>query len=167
MMDTEQGDIKPTPLDSDFRWHTNRLIGLASKEICVVTGEFSIYYFPDVREALRDALSKGVEIKAYLGKCDEDTIHRVVSDGIITYPGKKLPPGEDHYMVVDNKHVIVSKKHQRYQVNVRHGYYEINSRSDAQEKRHLFDDLTDGIKPVTVPVRDHKRDLEFIAELYQ
>ncbi|TBR09328.1 MAG: hypothetical protein EPO62_05120 [Candidatus Nitrosotenuis sp.] len=166
-MTTERDDIKPTPLDSDFRWHANRLISLARKEICVVTGEFSIYYFTDVREALRDALYKGVEVKAYLGKCDEDTIHRVVADGIKTYPGKKLPPGEDHYMVVDGKHLIVSKKHQRYQVNVRHGYYEINSESDARKKRALFDKLIDGINPVTVPVRDHKRDLKFIAELYQ
>lgn len=164
-MAEEYAEIKQSPLDSDFRWEANKIIGLARKEICIVTGEFSIYYFSDVRESLRDALHRGVKIKAYMGKCDEDTIHRAVSDGIVAYPGKKLPP-KDHYMIIDNKHVIVSKEHQRYRDGVRHGYYSINNKKDAQQKKRLFDKLIDSIEPVTVPVRNKKRDLEFIEELY-
>ena len=165
-MERKTGKIKETPNDYDFRKKTSELINLVENEIIVTTGEFSIYYYPDVRQAFRDAWHKGVPIKAYLGKCDEDTVYRVVSDGIAVYQGNNVEPKE-HFMVVDNKHWIKSESHEPCATGKRHGPYAKNDPEEASKKRALFDSLIKGINPINVPIRNTQRAKQFLAELYK
>lgn len=141
--------IKRDPLDFEFRDYTKQLINSARKKIRVMTGEFSIYYFSDVEDAFRDAINRGVSVQAYLGKCDTDTINRVVSDGMTAYVGnRKL---QDHYIVADNYHWIVSEKHKPYSIGRRHGTYVKNDQEGAEKILAQFDSLTKNMRPITKP----------------
>lgn len=157
--------IREHPLDYEFRKYTRELIELAKDEIHIVTGEFSIYYFDDVAQTLRNAIRKGVSIKAYLGVCDDDTINRVVTHGITVYAGKKRP--DEHYIIADRKHWIKSEKHVPYSIGKRHGVFMKNDEKGAADKIKIFEYWVDKIKPITKPDTSRKSLLEITGKLYQ
>jgi sugar-specific transcriptional regulator TrmB len=159
--------IKRHPHDLYFRLTTEQLVNNAEKEIHVVTGEFSILYFSAVREAFRKAVNRGVDVKAYLGKCDEDTINRSLVIGIDVYRGDKLPRNRDHYLVVDRKHILVSKKHIPYDVGSRHGPLYENKPQIAAKKIKTFEKLIkEECEHPTEPKTLEQRTKLLLAELH-
>lgn len=160
-----QKTIPQSKFDYKFREMVTDLIDLAQKEILIATGEFSIYYYPDVRQALRNAWHRGVSIKAYLGRCDTDTIYKVVSDGIVVYRGKKPP--EEHFIVVDEKHWIKSEDHEPYAPGTRHGPYDTYDVKTATDKAKDFQSLLKTAKLITKPKRNLNRAKRFLKELYR
>lgn len=157
-------DIRPRPLDYDFRKYTTELIRSARKEIHVVTGEFSIYHFADVEEAFHDAIRNGVSVKAYLGKCDSDTISKVLYHGMTVYPGERRP--DKHFIVADRKHWIESVKHKPYSIGKRHGVYMIDDEVGAAEKIKQFEKKIKKIDPITKPAFNDKIVRQIKEQLY-
>jgi hypothetical protein len=159
--------VKRHPNDLYFRIATTDLINMARKEIHVVTGEFSIMYFSDVREAFREAIeNRNVSVKAYLGKCDVDTINTAIVNNIVVYHERKLPKRGEHYLVIDRKHVIVSEKHKPYAVGRRHGYIVPDNEEFALDKLSNFDSLIAGLPRTTKPISFDKRARELITNIY-
>ncbi len=159
--------IKQHPSDLYFRIATTDLINLARKEIHVVTGEFSILYFSDIREAFREAIqNRDISVQAYLGKCDVDTTNLAIVNNMTVYRGKKMPKNGDHYLIVDRKHVIVSEKHKPYAVGQRHGYMIPDNEEFASEKLSDFDSLVDELPATTKPIDFDKRARALIASIY-
>lgn len=157
--------IRRHPRDRYFVNRVMDLIDGAGKEIIIVTGEFSIYYFPGVRESLRRAINKGISVKAYLGQCDIDTINHSIISGITVYHGNEFPPDHDHYMVVDKKHVLISKHHEPYGYG-RHGPLYENKEKIAEEMIKRFHSLTRRIKPSRRTINYRPRAEKFVEELF-
>ena len=55
-----------------------------------------------------DAAQRGIKIDVYATSPDRDIINRLVHNGINVYIGEEIP--QDHFMVIDNKKVIISYK---------------------------------------------------------
>lgn len=167
MWNMEDPKVEESTYDIKFRKIVTDLIRMARDEILIATGEFSIYYYPDVRNVLRETWLRDIPVKAYLGRCDEDTIYRAVANGITVYQGKDPP--KEHFMVVDRKHWIVSEDHEPYEPGKRHGSYKINDEKVASDKVRYFDSLikSKDSKLISKIKRDPERIDKFLAEIYE
>ena len=129
--------INPSPTDEIFRQHVKELIDSAQKEILVIAGELGSYRFPDLKWAMRRALSRGVKIHIYASHPSQATINGLLSQGCKIYSGKEI---KDHYLIVDAKSWVHSKPHPPI-LGVREGEAHINEPQKAQKLVAQFNQL--------------------------
>lgn len=139
--------IPRDPADENFRRHTKDLIDSAKEEIIVIAGELGAYSFHDLRQAAEAAAERGVKIRIYAPSPDRNIVNRLIRHGCEVYLGKTKQ--RDHYMLVDRKSYIISKKLEKKArvapVGTRLGYEYIDDKAGAKKIALLFDRLTKGL----------------------
>lgn len=148
MLDMKRHMVIPQDTtDEHFRRHTKDLIDSARKEIIVIAGELGAYSFHDLRQAAEAATERGIKIRIYGSSPGRDIVNRLVRHGCEVYIGKEKP--YDHYMLVDRKSYIISKKGEskacETMIGTRLGYKYLNDKSGAKEIVNLFNRLTKGL----------------------
>jgi hypothetical protein len=101
-------DIKQSLFDKEFRRKVANSIRDAKKSIKIVTGEISAYNYFDLRNSAEEAANRGVKIEVYANGPETDIMNRLISHEIDVYIGEE--DSSEHFMICDDKYVIVSKK---------------------------------------------------------
>jgi len=130
--------INSSPTDEDFRKHVKQLIDSAQEEILVIAGELGSYKFPDLKWAMRRALSRGVKIKIYATHPSQAIINGLLARGCEIHIGKEI---KDHYLITDRKSWVHSKPHPPI-LGVRKGEAHINEPQKAKKLIAQFNKLT-------------------------
>jgi len=94
--------------DRVFRSHVRKLLDEAHRHVGIIAGEFGAYRYPDLREGIQLAASRGVGIGAYGNRPEPDVLAQMTGDGVDVTVGalKSL----HHYFVADGTNAIVSFK---------------------------------------------------------
>jgi hypothetical protein len=147
--------IKRSPFDNEFRRIVTEHIRTANKNIKIVTGEISSYNYFDLRNAAEDAAERGIKIDVYATSPDRDIINRLVHNGINVYVGEQIP--QNHFMVIDNKKVIISFKRRDRKIPTPMGDRTGRLTDDPREvKKHslIFEKLKKGAIKQTISGED-------------
>jgi len=97
--------------DRGFRRIVNEAINSAQREVVVIAGELGSYLFPELKEAVKQAVSRGVHVKVYATYAVPPSIYDEIRNiGGEIYLGERQV--KDHYLVIDGKNCIISKKEQ-------------------------------------------------------
>jgi len=149
-------EVKREPTDAFFRKQVKELIDSADKEIIVIAGELSAYDFHDLKLAAESAQDRGVKIRIYASRPDQDTVNRLVYNGCEVYLGTEKP--KDHYMIVDRTSYMISKKEKasrtRTRVGSRHSKKYINDPKGARELVDYFKKLTKKAEKAEIKGKD-------------
>ena len=135
--------IKPSPTDEIFRKNVKELIDSAQKEILVIAGELGSYKFPDLKWAMKRALERGVKIRIYASRPNQEIINGLLARGCQIYVGKEI---KDHYLIVDAKSWVHSKPHPPI-LGVREGKAHMNEPQKAKKLVAQFNQLISKAKP--------------------
>ena len=135
--------IKPSPTDEIFRKNVKELIDSAQKEILVIAGELGSYKFPDLKWAMKRALERGVKIRIYASRPNQEIINGLLARGCQIYVGKEI---KDHYLIVDAKSWVHSKPHPPI-LGAREGEAHLNEPQRAKKLVTQFNKLISKAKP--------------------
>lgn len=101
--------IRSKPLDIEFRELCTRLINSASSEVMIIAGELSSLLFPDMQRATYNAVRNGIPVRMYATERVPQYLRNfALSIGCELYIGTQ--PVLHHYLVIDRKHYVISKK---------------------------------------------------------
>jgi hypothetical protein len=154
-------------VDRGFRDAVKSVVSRASKEIIVITGEFSVLdHYHDLQLLLDETFQdRSIKMKVYMSEENYGTINKL----FFLNPGRTevfvgTQKVEDHYVLCDRKFFVHTSRHPRKSCGVRAGEYEDKDPSKGQsyikQKDILgtFSRLTHqkGIKKITAP--DMSRD---------
>jgi hypothetical protein len=108
-MRTQEIAIRDSPLDAEFRDVCTDFIEKASKEMIVIAGELGSLLFPDMQRATYDAVRRHVQVKMYATERVPQYLRNfALSIGCELSIGHE--PAADHYLVIDRKHFVISRK---------------------------------------------------------
>lgn len=143
---------KNDSLDEDFRGKVRKLLDEAEQEIFIITGEGGSYQYQDLRWALERAQERGVSVKIYCVHPPQTYVNKNLQLGSDVYIGNE--DLENHYLVVDGKHTIVSKIRAGEEVGKRKGELKRNEEEFAREKIDLFHKLASQAEKINEPKID-------------
>jgi len=149
-------EVKRDATDALFRREVKELIDSAKREIIVIAGELSAYEFHDLKLAAESARDKGIKIRIYASRPDQDAVNRLLYNGCEVYLGTEKP--RDHYMIVDGIPYMISKKEKlsrgRTRVGGRYAKKHINDPKGAQELIAYFEKLARKAKKAEITGKD-------------
>jgi len=131
--------FKQTPFDEEFRKNVFELLGMAKKEVIVITGEAGSYQYQELRWAVEKARKRGVSFKIYCTHPPVEYVNKVLQLGGKVYVGEERLA--EHYLIVDRKHCMTSAVRPKEKVGVRAGEVRLNDKRFARGKVELFDKL--------------------------
>jgi len=112
--------IAKSELDINFRRVVAARLASAKKEVIIVTGEFSAFtMYLELQMAVRNAVARGVKFSIYSNGLPPGATRKLLRWGCTLYTGKAIAP--DHFMLVDGREAIISRKHPPSSVGHRHG----------------------------------------------
>ena len=122
---------------------TKRAIDSARREIVIIAGELGSWLFPELKEATKQASKRGVDVRVYATHATpRSTYLEIRNMGAEIYLGRK--PVKDHYLVIDSKTYIVSRKKGvgiPSKTGERWGYLYENEPSGARKIKRSFSEL--------------------------
>ena len=131
-------------LDVLFRQVVAAELASAKKEVVVVTGEFSAFSnYIELQWAVRDAVMRGVSFRIYANSFEPGIARKLIKWGCKLYTGDRR--ARNHFMVVDQKTVTVSKEHPSGSCGDRHGMV---SKTGVPKYIGIFRDLVHNSEPV-------------------
>lgn len=129
--------------DNDFRQIVNGEIGSAKKEVIVIAGELGSYLFPELKETAIQAIKRGIHVKVYATHAVPPNVYEEIQNlGGEIYLGKMQV--KDHYLVIDGKDCIISKKEQLgipTKIGERQAIFYTNQPQMAKSVKRLFNEL--------------------------
>jgi len=136
--------IEQAPSDEYFRNRVKESLDAASREIMVISGELSAYEFPELKAAALRALARKVKVRIYAVRPPPDTVQQLRESGAELHLGTRYT--DDHYLVIDKKTLIVSKKAKAKKgpttVGERQGYVYKDELKKVKEVENFFAELT-------------------------
>ncbi len=109
-----------TPFDMQFRKLVAQKLSTARKEVVIVTGEFSAFtMYLELQMAVRNAVMRGVKFSIYANGLPPGATRKLLRWGCTLHTGPAIAP--DHFMLVDDREAIISRKHPPSSVGHRHG----------------------------------------------
>ncbi|KXA96381.1 hypothetical protein AKJ39_04685 [candidate division MSBL1 archaeon SCGC-AAA259J03] len=132
--------------DEEFRENVRGLLEEAEEEIIIVTGEGGSYQYQDLRWALERAADRGVSIKIYCVHPPQTYLNKNLQLTSEIYRGDRDP--EDHYLIVDGKHTVISTVRAGEETGERRGEVRREDKRFAEEKVQLFDNLASAAEKV-------------------
>lgn len=149
--------IRSSQFDSEFRKVVLPYVQKAKKSIKIVTGEISAYNYFELRKAAEEAAERGVDIQVYANGPDENISNRLIRHNIDVYTGRKEIDSE-HFMIVDDKEVIISQKGRNRRIPTemgeRKGYVIKDDAPEVKKRIKLFRMLLESSKKVKIRKSD-------------
>lgn len=140
-------DFERGAFDEGFRENVRELLDEAEEEVIIITGEGESSQYQDLRWAVERAGERGVSIKIYCVHPPQTYLNKNLRLASEIYMGDKDP--EEHYLIVDGRHVITSTLRARDEVGARKGTVRRNDEEFAEEKIDLFHSLASDAEKVT------------------
>ena len=136
--------IEQAPADETFRSRVKESVDAASREIMVISGELGAYEFPELKAAALRALARKVKVRLYAVRPPPDALQELRDAGAEFHLGTRYT--DDHYLVIDKKTLIVSKKAKAKKgpttVGERQGYVYKDELKKVKEVENFFAELT-------------------------
>jgi 23S rRNA-/tRNA-specific pseudouridylate synthase len=136
--------IERAPSDETFRNRVKESLDAASREIMVISGELGAYEFPELKEAALRALARKVKVRIYAVRPPPDAVQELRESGAEFHLGTRYT--DDHYLVIDKKTLIVSKKEKAKKrpttVGERQGYFYKDEIKKVKAVENFFTELT-------------------------
>jgi hypothetical protein len=123
------GYIESSQDDVDFRRKFIEYAKSAKNGMKILTGEFGLFEYDDVKEVIEDARVDDVSIEVYNVRAPSSFIEELDMLGCAVYTGKFIFPDE-HYAVFDTDKMIISEQTGRRELTgrgARHGPYWSNN----------------------------------------
>ena len=125
--------------DLEFRRKVKEYIDSAKNEVLVMTGEFGLYGYPEIRESIVNARKNTVRIAVYETRAPEERSKDLLSLGCDVTKGS-ISLDTHHYLVVDRSKYIISEQTGREQLSdsVRNGMSDDNDPVTAERYAELY-----------------------------
>jgi len=104
--------VPPSPEDIEFRRKAKELIDSAKSEVVILTGEFGLFGYGEIKESIRNARSRNVQFKIYHSRAPDQWAKELHDLNCEVFKGTvDLEP--HHYLSVDRRTYMVSEQEGR------------------------------------------------------